>query len=482
MTTQKIKIKASSIIAFDGQQHRLLIDGELVYQGQDIVYVGKHYEGEVAKTIDAAGKVISPGFINTHTHLSESPMDRSFVEDCGKPQFFFSGLYESLPARSKAMEREMHRTCYAYSLAEILRSGTTTVVELGPYCEDLVSLVPEFGNRVYLAQKYRSGQWYTPDGKQVLYEWFEDQGRAALEKALMLIEEYDGACDGLLKGMLCPQQVDTCTEALLLESRKLAEKLNVPLTVHVSQSVVEFNEMLKRHGQTPIAWLGSLGFLGRNVILGHAIIIGGTRWANYPAGDLAIMAESGCSVAHAPWVFGRRGIVMESFHRYQQAGVNMSLATDTCPQNMIHAMRWAAVLSKMVERNTESTKASDVFNAATLGGAKALGRDDLGRLGAGAKADIVIFSGQSMNMVPLRDPVKNIVYNAEPEDVETVVVNGRTVVENGKVVGQNELELNRNLQTAAVRVWPAMAAHDWAGRGIDEMSPLSFDLWDDSSV
>ena len=142
MTAEKTKIKASYIIAFDGNKHRYLRDGELVYEGQNIVYVGKSYEGEVAKTIDAKGKIISPGFISTHAHLSESPMDRSFVEDVGKPQFYFSGLYEMLPTRGAAMDREMLQLCLEYSLAEILRSGTTTVVELGPFGEDLLPLQP----------------------------------------------------------------------------------------------------------------------------------------------------------------------------------------------------------------------------------------------------------------------------------------------------------------------------------------------------
>ena len=99
MSSQKIRIKASYIIAFDGTQHRYLREGELVYQGEDIIFVGKKYDGEVDKTIDAAGKIVSPGLISTHAHLFESPMDRSFVEDRGSPQFYFSGLYEFLPVR-----------------------------------------------------------------------------------------------------------------------------------------------------------------------------------------------------------------------------------------------------------------------------------------------------------------------------------------------------------------------------------------------
>jgi cytosine/adenosine deaminase-related metal-dependent hydrolase len=478
MTLPKTLIKGSFIIAFDGQKHRYLTEGELVYEGKEIIFVGKQFSGEVDKVINAKDKIVSPGFISTHAHLYESPLDRSFIEDTGNPQFFYSGLYDYLPARGGPIDREMSLDCLRYSLSEILRSGTTTVVELGPYGEDLIPIVPVLGNRVYIGRSFRSGKWYTPDGKQVMYQWFEGEGMERMNQAVQLIKDHDGACDGLIKGILSPSQVDTCQEEFLIRTQEWAHKLNVPVTLHASQSVVEFNEMLRRHGRTPIAWLRHIGFLGKNVILGHGIIVGGSTWTNYPPGDLEIMADSGCSVAHAPWVFIRRGIAMESFSRYQKAGINMSLGIDTCPQNMIQAMRWAAVISKVVERRTDATTAADVFNAATLGGAKALGREDLGRLCRGAKADIVIFSGNTTNMVPLRDPVKNIVYNSDMEDVETVIVNGHTVLEHGKVSGVDEKALNRKLQKAAERMWPQMGNHDWAHRTVDELSPLSFDPWE----
>jgi 5-methylthioadenosine/S-adenosylhomocysteine deaminase len=252
----------------------------------------------------------------------------------------------------------------------------------------------------------------------------------------------------------------------------------VPYQVHTAQSVVEFNEMVARHGKTPIAWMRELGVLGPNTILGHAIIVGGSSWTNYPAGDVAIMADAGCSVAHAVWVFARRGVAMESFARYRAAGVNLSLGTDTNPQSVIEAMRWAAVCSKIVERNTEATTAAHAFDAATLGGARALGRDDLGRIAPGAKADLVLWRATSWRMTPLRDPIKNIVYNAADEDVDRVYVNGRLVVDGGKVLGADDGAILGALQAAGERMWPRMAKSDWAGRSADQLSPQTYPDWD----
>jgi cytosine/adenosine deaminase-related metal-dependent hydrolase len=220
-----------------------------------------------------------------------------------------------------------------------------------------------------------------------------------------------------------------------------------------------------------------LGVLGPNTILGHAIILGGSSWTNYPAGDVAIMAEAGCSVAHAVWVFARRGVAMESFARYRAAGVNMSLGTDTNPQSVIEAMRWAAVVSKIVERETEATTAAHVFDAATLGGAKALGRDDLGRIAPGARADLVLWKGASWGLTPLRDPVKNIVYNATAEDVDRVWVDGRLVVEGGRVRAADERAILSALQAAGERMWPRMRQFDWAGRDANALSPQTYPEW-----
>jgi cytosine/adenosine deaminase-related metal-dependent hydrolase len=241
---------------------------------------------------------------------------------------------------------------------------------------------------------------------------------------------------------------------------------------------VEFNEMLGRHGKTPVAWLAELGVLGPSTVLGHAIIVGGSSWTNYPAGDVRIMADAGCSVAHAVWVFARRGMLMESFARYRGAGVNVALGTDTTPQSVIEAMRWTAVASKIVERDTRATTAADVFDAATLSGARALGRDDLGRIAPGARADLVLWKTASWGMTPLRDPVKNIVYNATAEDVDRVWVAGRLVVDGGRVLGADEAAILAALQAAGERMWPRLQDGDWARRSVDELSPLTYPSWE----
>jgi cytosine/adenosine deaminase-related metal-dependent hydrolase len=473
----RLAIRAGWIIAFDGHGHRLLRDGVVVVEGERIVHVGRTFEGTVDATLDARDRVLTPGLITTHAHIGGSPLDRSFIEDRGSPQFWYSGLFEMLPVRGGAQDEAAGRACVDFSMAELLRGGVTTCMEIGGLGEYVVERAGHYGLRVYMGLTFRSGHWLTRDGRRVVWEWDEEAGRQGLRRAIELLDKHDGAHGGLVRCYFSPAQVDTCTPGLLVEAKRRADEARRPYTVHTSQSVVEFNEMLQRHGQTPVAWLNELGVLGDNTVLGHAIIVGGSSWTNYPAGDVAIMAESGCSVAHAVWVFARRGVLMESFALYRTAGINVALGTDTNPQSVIEAMRWAAVCSKIVERNTEATTAAHAFDAATLGGARALGRDDLGRIAVGATADLVLWKAASWTMTPLRDPIKNIVYNATAEDVDRVYVGGRLVVEGGRVLAADEAKILADLQAGGERMWPRMQQFDWAGRGADELSPMSYREW-----
>ncbi|HRA46584.1 MAG TPA: chlorohydrolase family protein [Thermomicrobiales bacterium] len=473
----RTRINASHIIATQNGAHRHLRDGVVVIENDSIIHVGPTFEGTVDQEIDATGKILTPGFINTHSHLAESPLDKSFIEDVGPRQFYLSGLFEYLPVRSGALDDDAARTCIAYSMAELLRTGTTTIMELGPKPEDAVREANNVGLRLYMGLGYRSGRWLTRDGKRVSWEWDEAAGDAGFERSVSFIEKYDGTTNGRIKGFLSPMQIDTCTEALLRRSADAARSMNIPIALHASQSGPEFNEMTARNGMSPIEWLQSIDFLGDNLILGHAIILAGGSWANYHGDDIKILADSGSNVAHCVWVFARRGIAMESFARYTAAGINMTLGTDTAPQSMIEALRWTAVCSKIVDRRTDVATAADVFNAATLNGAKALGRSDLGRIEVGAKADLLIWEGESIFMTPLRDPIKNIVYSAQAEDLNTVIIDGVVRMQDRTIPGVDMHKLALDMQAAGERMWPAMQKYDWNNRNVDQLSPRSFPAW-----
>src|SRR5262244_1161298 len=183
---KRIAIRAGYVIAFDGRGHRLLRDGVVIIEGDRILHVGSRFDGSVDETVDAADRVVTPGLISTHAHIGGSPLDRSFLEDRGNPQFWYSGLFEMLPVRHEAQDEEAGRACVDFSMAELLRGGVTTVMEIGGLGEYVVDRAAHYGLRVYVGQTFRSGGWHTRDGKRVEWDWDVEAGRAGLRRAIEL--------------------------------------------------------------------------------------------------------------------------------------------------------------------------------------------------------------------------------------------------------------------------------------------------------
>ena len=479
---------ADWVIGFDGQGHRLMKDGTVAFAGNTITYVGTSYQGPADTVIDARGRVILPGLVNMHTHLALEARTKGFQDDRGSRKLWMSGLFEFLPMFNAA-DAEGAVDGLRFAAVELLKSGTTSVLDMvwrtwrtpmDWLNDEAVNVLGESGLRVFTGPMVRSARWYTTNGHEVLYEWDLEAGRQAFRAALDFVEKRTGEWNGRLTGLLIPAGPDTVEPALLPEFMTAARRLGVPVQLHAAQTKHETLEMLRRHGQTPIEFLAQHGMVGPQVILGHAVFLAHHSMIRYPDhDDLGLVASTGTHVSHCPWNFARRGMRMETFGGYLRRGVNVTLGTDTAPHDMFEEMRWAAMISKVTSNDSALPTAGETFTAATLGGARALGRDDLGRLSAGAKADIVVVDARTMNMRPMRDPVKNLVYHGASRSVERVFVDGRQLVENGRVVGVDEAALAQRVQAAAERTLATIHERDWAGRTHDQLSPLAFPLWED---
>jgi 5-methylthioadenosine/S-adenosylhomocysteine deaminase len=242
-----------------------------------------------------------------------------------------------------------------------------------------------------------------------------------------------------------------------------------------SQHSPEFQEIVRRHGVTPVQWLHQEGLLGPDMLLGHAIFLDHhslVQW--WSRRDLDILQETGTSVAHCPVVFSRYGQMMEDVGSYIRKGVNVAIGTDTEPQNMAEEVRMASTLGRAAAGSVRGVWLSELFHAATIGGAKALGRDDLGRLAVGAKADLVLLDLEAPGMRPVRDPLRSFFFSAADRAVRQVFVDGRQVVKDGEVTTIDRASMARALQDsqeAFVRNAPYV---DFRGRTADEISPTSF--------
>lgn len=363
------------------------------------------------------------------------------------------------------------------ALYEMLKSGVTTYVDYSPMRPNWITEIDAIGIRACLAPQYRSAFWYTPNGHEVLYEWDEAAGQRTFEEALRLLDDVRKQSSTRITGMVAPGQIDTCTPELIIASRNAAVERGIPWQIHAAQSVVEFREMFRRHGKTPIAWLDHLGVLGPELIIGHCIFCDHHTWINWPdRDDLDRVARSGASVAHCPNNFVRGGVLLENFGVYRKRGINLGLGTDTHPHNFIDEMRWANALCKVAARDVDAASVGDVFHAGTVGGAKALHRDDLGRLAVGCKSDVVLVDLKHPYLQPVRDPLRTLVFSAQDRAVCDVYVDGRQLVRDGKVLTIDIEEVTEQINAGQRRALAGVPERDWAKRTADEAFPLSLPL------
>lgn len=205
---------------------------------------------------------------------------------------------------------------------------------------------------------------------------------------------------------------------------------------------------------TPIEFMESGGILKDDVIIGHGVMLSGHNKVLHPYGDdLSILAKRKCSVSHQPTTFAMRGTLYEAYSDYLNHGINCTIGTDIPPYDIIREMRWTAILCKNVKADSYAATARDVYNSATLSGAKALKRPDLGCISVGAKTDIAIIDLKSFHMTPIRNPLKNLVYYGHTSDVDTVFVVGKKLVERGVLLGFDEEKLLDELQKRATNLF-----------------------------
>jgi 5-methylthioadenosine/S-adenosylhomocysteine deaminase len=201
--------------------------------------------------------------------------------------------------------------------------------------------------------------------------------------------------------------------------------------------------------------------------------------SGFPRGDtrdIELMAKSGATLGHTPYIYSRGGNYLHSLGQFLRHGVNVGIGTDAFPMDMIREMRYAAIMGKLADGDARAVTARDVFNCATLDGAKALGRDDLGRLSVGAKADVVIVDLTGIHVGLIDDPIKTLVYMASQQEVETVIVDGRMVVEGGRVPGVDEEELARKANVVNQWQKARYVEYNDQDKPVDELFPPSFPI------
>ncbi len=469
--------KSKILVIWEDGQHKQMENGYLHIKNG--VVEGLYQSLTQDTPFEDLGNVaIIPGFVNLHTHPSEVYGGKSYREDIGNPLFYGSSLYDyadlvQLGTDSAEIQARLN-------LAELIKSGCTTALIFGgPNSKLEAELAGELGIRAYVGAGIRAGDaneeksiWNSPDGYSLKYSFDEAEGFKRLAEAADSIKEYKNAWNGRVKFLLAPTQSMTCTPEMLKETRRQADKLGVGITIHGAEDFMEFENAIRLYGKTPVELMAETGLLGEDLVIAHCICITGHTQINISGRDLALLGKSHSTVAHCPWALAKEGDLLQSFAKYQSAGVNMGIGTDTFPSDFIQEMRYAAAMGKIADKSTFAVSAKKIFDAATIGGAKAFGRTDIGRLALGAKADFSVIKLNNIEMSPVRDVAKNIIYSATRHSVERVYVDGECIMRDGKVKGADEDGLSAKLQELAEKAWKRTSINDRHARTIDELSPL----------
>jgi cytosine/adenosine deaminase-related metal-dependent hydrolase len=453
-------IKGRWVVGYDGREHRLIDDGVVVYEGDEIIHVGKSFDGRTDEVIQAKGRLVIPGLINIHAVTNICIVHfRIDGVGTGGSRTTKARMLEGITNPRAYFEGDDIRTSARFSVAGLLKGGATTIGEITAFgttgfqppreqVEAIAETAVEMGARMYISQPYLDGKRYTDEGGAG-YHFDEEAGLKALDEAVKFCEEYEGTHGDLIRTMLFPYRFDGCSEGLLKATKVKASELGVPIHMHISQYLSEFHEIVRRYGKTPVHFLHDIGFLGPKTILTHLLYTSLNPMSPAPNApirdprDIEMLADAGTTLGHTPAVWARYGLPLHSYAKFRDAGVNIAIGTDSFPMDMFMEMRYAAIMGKTVERERSAVTAGDVFNASTLGGAKALERSDLGRLAPGAKADIVIVDLTGLHTALTYDPIRTMVYFASQSDIETVIVDGKKVVEGGRIPGLDEEKLAR---------------------------------------
>ncbi len=472
-------LTARWVVGHRDGSHRLLRDGEVVIEGGKILFVGHGFPGTVARRIDFGEALISPGFIDldalsdldtTILGIDHHPgwakgrvWPRSYVE---------AGPYEMYSAEELAFQKR-------FAFGQLLQNGITTAAPIASlFYREWGETVAEFdaaadaagdlGMRVYLSPAYRSGGMVLESPDKIVPVFDEERGFQGLRDAIAYIERQNGRHGDLVRGMLAPDRVETCTLDLLKWTDAAARDLDCRFRLHMAQGTMEVDTVRALHGSTAPVWLAKAGLLSERMIAPHA--------TNATDEDLALYTDNGVSIVHCPLVSGRSGGALNSFSKCRARGINIAMGTDTAPPDMLMNLLVGLITCRMSDGAPDRVRCADLFDAATLGGAKALGRDDIGHLSAGARADIAVFRLDDTAMAPSVDPITTLVTGGSGKVTQAVFVDGRVSMWNRAVAGIDMQAERARAQAQYDGLIAKYPERSWGHPAVSEIFPPSYPI------
>ena len=401
---------------FENKKQSLLIKDDLIAEIADEID-----EGKAGKIIDAEGKILLPGLINTHTHLSMT-LFRGLADDLSLDSWLNDHIWP--------MEANLNGDyCYIGALlgaVELIKSGTTTFSDMYFYMEDVARAVDDAGIRAVLSY----GMIDFGDAERR-----ENEIRENLE----LFKACNGMADGRIKVFLGPHSPYTASEELLVKVRELADEYNMGIHIHVSETQKEINDSLEQRGIRPFEYLEKIGLLGPDVVAAHCV------WLSDE--EIEIIKKHDVKVSHNPCSNMKLASGVAPVSKLMEKGVCVSIGTDGASSNnnldLIEELKTASLLQKVSTLDPKVVSSDEAIQMATIRGAEALGLDSqIGSIEVGKKADLILIDTNAANMTPDSSNItSNIVYSANGSNVDTTICNGKILMENKKLTVLDEDEI-----------------------------------------
>jgi 5-methylthioadenosine/S-adenosylhomocysteine deaminase len=405
-----ILIKNGIVITMD-KERRILKDFSISITDGIIEEIKPEIKGEADFVIDASRKIVMPGFVNTHTHLAMS-LFRGVADDLPLMRW----LQEEIWPMEKKLEANHVYAGALLGCLEMIKTGTTCFNDMYFYMDEVARSIEESGMRGVISY--------------AMFD-FGDESKAddILKEGGKSIKKYNVA-GSRIKAVLGPHAPYTCSEKLLVKTAEMAKKHNTLIHIHVAETKEEVETSKKEKGKTPFEYLDNIGFLRDNVLASHS------TWVTEK--EIKILKKRNVKVAHNPTSNMKIGCGVAPIPEYIENGVLVSLGTDGAASNnsldMFQEMKICALLHKINKRDASVVPAEKVLEFATINGARALGLDnEIGSVEVGKKADVILVDLDRPNLTPLTNPVSHLVYSARGCDVDTVIIDGKIVMEDRRV-------------------------------------------------
>lgn len=414
----------------------MLAGGAVAVRGGQIAAVGKSAEVveqfPLSPRYDLQGRVLMPGLVNCHTHLPMS-LFRGMADDKELMEWLNHYIF---PAEAACLSPEFVRVGTQLSLWEMLRGGTTTVVDMYMFERTVAEECARIGMRGVFGQAMVD--FPTPEYKT----WGE-----MLEGTREFVRAFAG--HPTILGAVGPHAPYTVSPEHLQDCQRLAEELNCPMVIHLAETRSEHDQIVERYGKPPVSHLDSLGILTDRLIAAHVV------WPE--EAEIGRLAATGVGVGHCPQSNAKLACGIAPVVEMLKAGVPVGLGTDGCASNndldMWQEMQTANFLQKLKCNRPTVMTARETLQMATISGARAAHLEHLvGSIEVGKRADLIVVRLDSEHQIPLYDPVSQLCYSTKSSDVTQVYIEGQLVMSNGLVPAIDEPELRLAVAEQADRV------------------------------